>query len=118
MITVIAGEAYGAHFALMGAKALGADVVLALEGAKTGAMSAERAVAFLWNDQITSEVSRESLEEKWNETVASPTAAAACGAVDDIVADSELRQRICAAVMMLSAKSKCTPARRHANMPL
>ena len=118
MITVIAGEAYGAHFALMGAKALGADVVLALEGAKTGAMSADRAVAFLWNDQITAEVSRESLEKKWNETVASPVSAAACGAVDDIVADSELRQRICAAVMMLSAKSKCAPARRHANMPL
>lgn len=118
MVTVIAGEAYGALFSLMGSKALGADVVLALEGAKVGAMSASKAVAFLWNDQITEEVSREELEAKWNETVSTPVAAAAAGQIDDIIDEAELRQRICGAVMMLSAKSKCTPAKRHSNMPL
>ncbi|MBR6676385.1 MAG: hypothetical protein IKL24_03535, partial [Clostridia bacterium] len=59
LITLIAGEAYGAHFSLMGAKALGADVVLALDSAKIGVMSASRAVAFLLNDRITLNVSRE-----------------------------------------------------------
>lgn len=118
LVTVIAGEAYGAVFSVMGSKALGADVVLALESAKIGVMSAERAVAFLWNDQISETVSRKDLEDRWNETQGSPVSAASTGEIDDIIDASELRQRAAGAVMMLSAKSKCAPARRHANMPL
>lgn len=118
LITVIAGEAYGAVFSLMGAKAQGADVVFALETAKVGVMPASSAVAFLWNDQISEDVSREDLEKQWDETVGSPVAAASAGEIDDIIDAAELRQRIAGAVMMLSAKSKKTPARRHMNMPL
>lgn len=118
MITVIAGEAYGAVFSLMGSKALGADIVLALDSAKVGVMSAKKAVAFLWNDKITADVTREQLESEWDETVGSPVAAASAGEIDDIIDSAELRQRIGGAIMMLSAKSKCTPSRRHANMPL
>ena len=118
LVTVIVGEAYGAVFSVMGTKAMGADVVLALESAKVGAMSAERAVAFLWNDQISDTVTRDELEARWNETQGSPVAAASYGEIDDIIASDELRQRVAGAVMMLSAKSKCAPARRHANMPL
>ena len=118
LITLIAGEAYGAVFSLMGAKAQGADVVLALESAKIGVMPASSAVAFLWNDQITEEITREDLEQQWDETVGSPVAAAASGEIDDIIDAAELRQRIAGAVMMLSAKSKKIPARRHSNMPL
>ncbi len=118
MVTVIAGEAYGAHFSLMGSKALGADVVLALESAKVGVMSAKKAVAFLWNDKITADITREQLEAEWDATVGSPVAAASCGEIDDIIDAAELRQRIGGALMMLSAKSKCVPGKRHANMPL
>ncbi|MCI8611505.1 MAG: hypothetical protein HFE66_06265 [Clostridiales bacterium] len=118
LITVIVGEAYGAVFSLMGAKALGADVVLALESAKVGVMPASTAVAFLWNDQISEDVSREDLEKQWDETVGSPVAAASAGEIDDIIDGAELRQRIGGAVMMLSAKSKRVPVRRHLNMPL
>lgn len=118
LITVIVGEAYGAVFSLMGAKALGADIVLALESAKVGVMPASTAVAFLWNDQISEEVSRQDLEKQWDETVGSPVAAASAGEIDDIIDAAELRQRIGGAVMMLSAKSKKAPARRHLNMPL
>ena len=118
LVTVIAGEAYGAVFSVMGTKALGADVVLALENAKIGVMKAERAVAFLWNDKISDKVSRSDLEAAWNETQGSPVAAASVGEVDDIIEASELRQRVAASVMMLSAKSKSVPSRRHANMPL
>ena len=118
MITLIAGEAYGSIYSLMGSKALGADVVFALETSKVGVMSAERAVAFLWNDQITEDVSRESLEKKWDETLGSPVAAACAGDIDDIIDAGESRARIAGALMMLSAKNKCAPARRHTNMPL
>ncbi|MBQ9922902.1 MAG: hypothetical protein IJO52_11980, partial [Clostridia bacterium] len=58
MITVITGEAYGSAFTVLGSKALGADIVYALDSAKIAAMNAPAAVAFLMNDQITSDVSR------------------------------------------------------------
>lgn len=118
MVTVIAGEAYGAVFSVMGSKSMGADVVLALDTAKVGVMSADRAVAFLWNDKISETVTRQDLEDTWNETQGSPVCAASTGEIDDIIEAGELRQRVCGAVMMLSAKSKCAPSRRHANMPL
>jgi acetyl-CoA carboxylase carboxyltransferase component len=102
----------------MGAKALGADVVLALDSAKIGVMSAKRAVAFLLNDKITEDVSRSDLEAKWDSKIGTPVAAASAGEVDDIIDGSEARVRIAGALMMLSAKSKCAPSRRHTNMPL
>lgn len=81
-------------------------------------MPASSAVAFLWNDQISEEVTREDLEKQWDETVGSPVAAASAGEIDGIIDAAELRQRIGGAIMMLSAKSKKIPARRHLNMPL
>lgn len=114
LVTVVIGEAYGAAFTLMGSKSIGADIVLALDTSKIGAMSAERAVAFLCD----SNTDKAAAIEKWNKTQGSPVAAAACGEIDDIIESSELRQRIAAAVMMLSAKSTLNPARRHSNMPL
>ncbi len=118
LITLNVGEAYGSVFTLMGSKALGADMVLCLENAKIGVMPASSAVAFLWNDKITVDVTREALEEEWNNVVGTPIAAARAGEVDDIIESAELRQRLCAAVMMLQAKSTTSPFRRHVNMPL
>ena len=118
IITLISGEAYGTVFAVMGSKALGADVVLALDTAKVGCMNAASAVAFLWNDKITGDVTREQLEKEWDATVGSPVEAARAGEIDDIIASEEIRQRIAAYVMMLQAKSKTAPVRRHTNMPL
>jgi len=118
MITLNVGEAYGTVFSLMGSKALGADVVFCLEDAKIGVMNAASAVAFLWNDQISAATTRADLEAKWDAVVGTPVAAARAGEVDDIISAEEIRQRITAAVMMLQAKSKGIPFRRHANMPL
>ena len=118
VITVITGEAYGSAFTVLGSKALGADVVLALDSAKIAAMNASSAVAFLMNDQITAEVSRADLEKAWDESVATPVAAAASGEIDDIIDSSELRQRIAASVNMLSSKSMCSASRKHLTMPL
>ncbi|MBQ7921558.1 MAG: hypothetical protein IJ325_03150 [Clostridia bacterium] len=118
VITLIAGEAYGTVVSLMGSKALGADIVLALESAKIGVMNAASAVAFLWNDKIGGEVTREDLEAEWDAVVGTPVAAARAGEVDDIILSAEIRQRIAAAVMMLQSKSKAAPVRRHAVMPL
>ena len=117
-ITVVTGKAYGAAFTLMGSKALGADMVYALPKSEISVMEPSSAVAFLWNDKITESVSRADLENEWKSTVACPEAAAADGSIDDVIDAAELRQRICAAVYMLMAKSAGTPARKHCNRPL
>ena len=117
-IGVVCGKAYGAAFTLMGSKALGADMVYALPTSEISVMAPASAVAFLWNDKITEEVTRADLIEKWTRECASPEAAAADGSIDDVVAANELRQRICAAVYMLMMKNAGTPARKHCNLPL
>ncbi len=118
MITVIVGEAYGSTFTVLGSKALGADVVLALDTAKIAAMNASSAVAFMMNDQITSDVSRKDLERQWDESIATPVEAASSGEIDDIIASAELRARIGAAVYMLTSKSQTPASRKHLTMPL
>ena len=103
-VTAVVGAAIGAGFIFGGSRALGADLVLALPAAEIAALSAKAAVAFLWNDRITPELSREALEQEWRETRATAESAAATGEVDDIVAPAELRARLIAALLMLADK--------------
>ncbi|MBQ9784764.1 MAG: hypothetical protein IJW29_04615 [Clostridia bacterium] len=117
-ITAVVGKAYGAAFTLMGSKALGADMVYALPTAQISVMAPASAVAFLWNDRITEDVTRADLVEKWTNECASPAAAAADGSIDDVIDSRELRQRLCAAVYMLMMKNAGLPARKHCNLPL
>lgn len=116
-LTVVVGRAYGAAFALLGSKALGADLVYAVEDAVISVLSPEASVAFVWNDRVK-ETSREELEDEWRKTRASAEEAAKAGEIDDIIEAAELRKRICAGLMMLSSKADGTPTRRHAVMPL
>ena len=102
-VCALVGAAIGAGFFFGGAKTLGADVVFALPSAEISAMTASAGVAFLWNDRITAQQTREMLESEWKKG-ATPEAAAADGAVDDIVPPAELRARILAALMMLRDK--------------
>lgn len=117
-VTLVAGEAYGSVFTVLGSRALGADLVIALDSAKIASMNAESAVAFLWNDKISADVTRAKLEECWDKSVATPVEAAAAGEIDDIISASEARARIGAAFAMLSCKSTACASRRHLVMPL
>ncbi len=112
-VTVIVGHAVGASFALLGSRALGADLALALPEAVISPLSPSVAVAFLWNDRITPEKPRAAVEAKWMETVASPARAAESGEIDDIVAPNELRARIASALYMLAEKADGIPDRKH-----
>jgi hypothetical protein len=58
-------------------------------------------VAFLKNDEITAEKSREALEAEWAATEACAENAAADGDIDFIVTLDELRPRLCSALLML-----------------
>lgn len=117
-VTVVLGKAYGAAYTLMGSRSVGADIAFALEDACISVLPPEAAVAFAWNDQITAEKSREDLEKQWKEQCASPVLAAEQGEIDDVIAEAELRQRICAALWMLYTKADVKPTRKHVNMPL
>jgi len=116
-VSAVIGKAYGAAFALLGSKALGADMAFALPSACIGVLSPEACVAFVQNDQV-GEKSREELEAEWRETCASSKLAADRGDVDDVIAPAELRRRICAALSMLTCKADGEPVRRHAVQPL
>ena len=116
-VTVVIGKAYGAAFTLLGSKSVGADLVYALPTAAISVLSPEASVAFVWNDKV-GESSRDEVEAEWKEKCASAADAADRGEVDDIIDSAELRQRICASLMMLVAKAEGKPSRRHANMPL
>ncbi len=109
-VTVLMGRAIGAAFVLLGSKALGADLVYALDNAEIAALPAEGGVAFAWDKYITEEKTREDLISEWKAVVSSPAAAAASGEIDDIIDTNELRARLCSALLMLSGKntaSKC-----------
>ncbi len=116
-ITVVLGNAFGGTFTLMGSKSIGADVAIALDSAKISIMSPRSAVAFLCNERVAKKT-REEVEESWAAENAAPVMAAVHGEIDDIIAATELRQRICAALSMLASKCGCTPDRKHPNMPL
>ena len=112
-ITAVIGKAYGAAFTLMGSRALGADLALAVEDAVISVLPPETAVAFAMNDKITADKSRADVEAEWMQTYASPLAAAESGDVDDVIPAAELRARIISALYMLAEKADGTPDRKH-----
>lgn len=111
-VTLIIGNAYGAAAVLMGSKAMGADLVLACPEACIGALSPEASVAFMENDLVGKEGSREELEDRWRLENLSPVKAAEAGEVDDIIDSGEARARIASALyMLLDSNRNCN--RKH-----
>ena len=117
-VTVIMGHAIGASFVLLGSKALGADLVYTIDNAEIGALNADSGVAFAWDKYITEEKTREELVSEWKATVSSPSVACASGEIDDIISVSEIRARICSALLMLSAKNNVSGIARRKVLPL
>ena len=117
-ISVVIDKAYGAAFTLLASKSLGTDIVYALDEACISVLSPEASVAFVWNDKINEGVTREEVEKEWKDKFASADAACELGEVDDIIEPSELRKRICSALMMLAYKTEKTPERKHTILPL
>ncbi len=117
-VSVVVGNAVGAAYTLMGSKSIGSDIAFALDSSYIGMLSAEASVAFLWDDKVSADKTREQVESEWKAEYANPYKAADYGEIDDIIDARELRQRICAAFSMLVAKASDKPLRKHVNMPL
>lgn len=103
-ISVVLGSGIGAAFSILASKSIGFDICYATDSAQISALTASSSVAFAWNSKITVDVSRDELEARWRETIASPVAAASCGAVDDIISSAEIRSRVCSALYLLGLK--------------
>ena len=120
-ITYVLGAAYGAAFTLVGSKALGADIVYASPKGEISVLSPEASVQFFYSDDIKASedgaAKRAELVLEWKKSEASPEKAAACGAIDDVIAYSETRARIISAVEMLFAKISGKAAKKHSKLP-
>ena len=110
LVTVNVGEAYGTAYTVMGSKALGADMVYALDSAKISALKPSSSVVMMWNEKLSGAKApiekRKSLEEDWELYMSTPLLAANAGQIDDIIPAEQFRARIAAALEMLSMKSE------------
>jgi propionyl-CoA carboxylase beta chain len=91
--------------------------------AEIGVMGAEGAVSILdgkdlkkFEGDVAAERAR--LEAEFREKFGKPYYAAASGHVDDIIAPSETRTRLIAAIDFLRDKAASLPPKKHGNIPL
>lgn len=112
-VTVITGNAVGAAYLMLAGRGSNADLVYAWDTAVVSPLETDAAVAFLFNDRLAAGEDRNALEKEYNETLASPFTAAACGAVDDIFVPAETRSKLIAALDVLSGKRETTIPRKH-----
>ncbi len=110
VVTVNVGASYGTAFALMGSKALGADMVYALDSAKISVLKPDASVVMMWNEKLAGAKApiekRKFLEEDWELYMSTPILAANAGQIDDIITADALRARVASALEMLSMKSE------------
>jgi len=121
-VTVIIGRAIGGAFCVLGARSLGADVVLAWPNAEIAAMSAEAATAIVGTADIASAAdpvaARAAYAEQYRQTMADPWTAAKQGVLDDVIAPASTRAVLSNLLMMLMDKRANVVSRKHANAPL
>ena len=107
-VTVVIGKAYGGGFITMNCKELGADFAFAWPRATIGILGAKQAVGIVHRREIAAsddpQVTLERLAEQYARDHQGAAAAARDGVVDELVAPSETRERLIAALAALSAK--------------
>lgn len=107
-VNVITGEAFGSAYVAMNSKHIGADLVLALEGAKVGVMEAKAAVQVMYQDEISKEAdTKKALDEKvkeFDEMQCDASIAAKRGYVDNIISGSEIRKQLIYAMQMFGMR--------------
>ncbi len=120
-ITVLCGNAYGAAYTLLGSASLGADLVLALDNAKVGAMAPDTAVQFLFGKEIAESrdaaATRKALTEKWIAENADAKVAAEIGDVSLVIPVTELYVRIGAALRTFWRPADGEVLKKHAKLP-
>jgi acetyl-CoA carboxylase carboxyltransferase component len=118
-VTVVLRKAFGGAFIAMNCKSLGADYVFAWPQAQIGVMGAEQAVGIIHRRELLKAQAQslhESLAGRYASEHLGVEVAAAEGAIDEVIAPVETRERIIASLESLRPVPPC--ARRATNMPL
>lgn len=107
-VNVITKEAFGSAYVAMNSKHIGADLVLALEGAKVGVMDAKNAVSVMYDDEISGAADKKAAlakkAEEFDELQCNVNIAARRGYVDNIIEGSEIRKQLIYAMQMFGMR--------------
>lgn len=127
-ITIFVRKAYGGAYIGMCSKHLGADIVYALPTTEIAVMGPEGAANIIHRRELMeggveylSEeylARRKAKGEEYRSKFATPYVAAQRGYVDEVIAASDLRPKIVAALESLVTKREARPAKKHGNIPL
>ncbi len=121
-VTLLTGNAYGPVYIAVAGKAAGADAVLAWDTAAVSPLKPETAVHIVWKDRLAEmknpATDRAALIEEYRTVCCGAEAAAAQGAVTDVVAPEETRAAVAAYFDMLSGKRVSKLPKKHANIRL
>ena len=115
-LTVITRKAYGGAYDVMASKHLRADVNYAWPSAQIAVMGAKGAVEIIFRGKDAAQQARATLE--YTDKFANPMRAAERGFVDDVIAPSSTRQRLCEDLEVLRSKQWQGLEKKHSTMPL
>lgn len=121
-VTVIVRKAFGGGYAVMGCKALGADLCFAWPTAEIGVMGTDSGVDMLFHRELAASPDPHALRcelgRQYKETLTSPYVAAERGCIDNIIAPAETRMVVTSALRLLRNKRMVAPGKKHSNIPL
>ena len=115
-VCVILRKSYGGAYIVMDSKKMGNDICMAWPTAELAVMGAGQAAAILQRRATPEE--RAAFEKDYEERLLNPYVAAERGYVDAVIAPSETRREVVAALDMLASKREKFPRRKHDNGPL
>ena len=118
-ISLIMRKAYGGAYIAMNSKRMGADLVFAWPIAELAVMGAEGAVSIMCRHEIESEPAcKDLLVQEYEEQFLNPYIAAARGFIDEVIFPEQTREKIAAALEMLTGKDEKLSWKKHGNIPL
>jgi propionyl-CoA carboxylase beta chain len=123
-ITVITRKAYGGAYCVMASKHIRTDLNFAWPTAEIAVMGPEGAVNIVYKRELdrAPEAERERLRKEkiaeFRERYSNPYVAAERGYIDAVIAPSETRSKLIAALRSLDTKRDTNPKKKHGNIPL
>jgi acetyl-CoA carboxylase carboxyltransferase component len=121
-LTIVTRKGYGGAYIVMGSKYIRTDLSFAWPTTEIAVMGADGAINILYRKQLKEAedpaATHAQLTNEYRQKFSKPYAAAAAGAIDDILIPSETRPRLIAALELLRDKRVKSPAKKHGTMPL
>jgi acetyl-CoA carboxylase carboxyltransferase component len=121
-ITLIIRKAYGGAYAAMGAKGMGADLILAWPSSEIAVMGPEGAIAVLYRKQVEAAEDKQKaiaeITHEFREKFTTPYYAASKMMIETVINPRDTRRSLFHAIEGLWDKKGERPPRKHGNIPL